>query len=674
MTDDVVETGNKLYSSSFGTVAVIDDVFDPLDSTRFNKGEIQEFLTGLEDDEQAQEQLAELGIEIELNTTDISSDVLQKLWEHNGDETELGKLCGEKLFVHLIQDLDPVNRFCEYLRADLGLDIITFGTSGNLEELLRKPVRLIFMDRYLGPDITPAQIGSNDKFVSTNGPAQNRSFEWVRNIKNRTTPNEPFVILMSSQDVTPDMRAQFRDATGWLEGMFYFIPKSIFDQKLQLSALLGVFAKSLPVGHKIQSFVDAIEKSLHKVTVEFLRDIRTLSLADYAYIQKLSLLADGHPDGHPLGDYMLWLYGAYLSYLLFENEKTVSTQCSELNRLSLTGHPILQVTPSQHLVKIYKSALFNDHVGDVTRHPLAQQNLSSNFSNENILCGDHVGDLTCQSLMSPPTNPSTISGDGNTLDDLTQPHLQLGDLFVQASSKKVLMVINAQCDLAFTPGIERKIPPERSVILIQGQMQLLSEPIPSSKMRTDLFEYENGSYRILWEIDRVASFAYSSVVSSLKKDGYIRTARLRELYALEIQHAFASNLTRIGRPVSPPVYQPLDVSIFCKEGRNYKCLMNTTRGYAYLAKTREKENCILTFELIKKIMSELSNLGKVTSNYDENWLKLLTPLEIKNEKEKSFASLSVKIRRGKLPEQDYNHRESIFVLVSDVLLEENPDG
>ena len=667
-----VQTKSNLDLGEIKTVAVIDDVFDFPDITHLNHGELNDFFAALDSNDIAQAELSQLNLGISRDSG-LENDQLQKLWHHfQGDEkTELAKLCISTLFANIIQDWNEVMCFCKYLETELNLTTIKLGTSNNLDDHQKEPIKLIFIDYYLGPDIQPIPI--NDSTTETRIPAKERSIDFVKKIKANPTDNtKPFVILMSSKEINLDMVGQFRDATGWLEGMFYFIPKSDFNQKQHLSILLGALAKYLPIGYKIQHFVEVLDASLNVVMGKFLSDIRTLSLPDYAYIQKMSLLTDGHP----LGDYMLWLYGSYLSYLLFESEKPMSEQCSEMNRLSFQNLPTVQIAPSQQLVKIYKSALFDDTMGDVVGHPLAKRN--------------------SQEMPSA----AAISGEAVVSDELEQPYLQLGDLFVNSSSNAVLMIINAQCDLAFSPNGKRPIPPERSIVLIQGKLQPLIEPIREpNQMRTELFEYRGEKYRILWEIKQIVSYSYKDVVSCLKKDGYMRTARLRQLYALEIQHAFASNLTRVGMPVPPPVYQPLQVCVFSRgEDGNHKKILESTGGMAYLAKTREDEQCILTLDLVKhvvdivislatKIEEELITIDpaqpkakkkivRLNKRRDEfyrvvdssqEWLQLLSPFELKYNGEKLFPNLPVKVSRGKTTDGSYGHEQAVLISVSDVL-------
>ena len=57
---------------------------------------------------------------------------------------------------------------------------------------------------------------------------------------------------------------------------------------------------------------------------------------------------------------------------------------------------------------------------------------------------------------------------------------------------------------------------------------------------------------------------YGEVEKWLRCEGYLKKARLIAPHALEIQHHFAANMTRVGLPVAPPLPRPATVQAFGK--------------------------------------------------------------------------------------------------------------
>lgn len=655
---DFTHIVTTLDKGDIRTIAIIDDIFDPIEKSRFLPSEIEEFFTHLENSDEAQDELAKLSLKI--NAPDDIDDVLiQELWKQHDQTIALCEVCKKTLFARIIADLDQMRRFCDYLERDLHREVITLGTTSNLDEYLEKPIKLIFVDYYLGPIHEPS--------------SREASVRFIERIPTEYQP-KPLIVLMSSQRVTSTMRAQFRDDSGWLQGMFHFISKEDFYQKDKLSLLLIAFATALPTGYKIQHFVEALEKSIKSVSKQFLADIRKLSLNDYAYIQKLSL----QTDGHPLGDYMLWLYSAYFGHLLFENEEAVRKNRDEIDKLKFEHLPPIQVSPSLQLAEIYKSALFNMSVGDVFNHsPEVNDQVSSSSTD------------------TPPSKSSN------------QSPLHLGDLFIKDNRIDVLLVINAECDLAFTLNSEeRPFPSEQSIILTPGKLQPLNEGLEDvDKARTELFEYQGEKYRIVWDVKKVVVHPYKAIANWIHTEGFKRVARLRLPFALEIQRDFAASLTRIGMPVAPPIYQPVQVQIFYKgEDNNHALLEGPVEELASLAFTkRGGEQCMLTLDCIMLLLSKIGLLvekieeqaksldpksvgydkklerlhrrkGELLAsriNYQSSLQQLLTPFELKAGGEKAFAEVSIRVCRDKLIEGQYSYREHLLINIISTKQEEN---
>ena len=192
--------------------------------------------------------------------------------------------------------LDPL---VEELR-NLGLNVVPIGTTVPEDP---GQAQLIFLDYYLG---SPADETS----VETSRAAVSRLLTLYP-----VGSEKPLVVLMSSHDDAKMLAEDFRRQTGIVGGMFYFLPKSDLTDRVKLLLDLDMLAMALPDGHRIQKFIDTTESKMDAAVAEFLTDIKRLNIDDYVYMQRLSLQADGHP----LGDYLLWLYSAYFGHLLFEH-------------------------------------------------------------------------------------------------------------------------------------------------------------------------------------------------------------------------------------------------------------------------------------------------------------------------------------------------------------------
>lgn len=516
-------SGPRYIAELLGTkkvhkIAIIDDADDPLTRGELYAGEVNEFWTLLiADHPEEQEELKQfihetLGRDLRRDK-DIDDVVLQTLWANRNKLGRLKDPLDRVLFPKVIEKVSQLDRFQQHLESELNLEVFRQGTNIDVVEDL-KGVSIVFIDYVLGPETD--EQGSIE-----------RAERLTRDIYSAYSPSEmPLIILMSSLEKAKGDEESFRDRSGLLRGMFYFASKNDLGDKDQLILNLAAWAKTLPTTVDIQRFVKTLEDAKDVAWDTFIRGVKSLSLGDYAYIQFLSL----QDDGHPLGDYMLWLFNSYLGHLFFEGHRAMQEQQKVVDELSSTTLPPKQTMPSDQLVKMYQSALFNMNVEDVAGHPV----------------------ITAMQREGATETPSS-----------SMPMLHLGDLFIKDGDSQVLMVLNADCDLAFGP--KRACDLNGTVLLIPGELRTIDKWGESSNQPvTDFFEYEGKRYRINWDTKKVYSYRYSDLESQLSNNNYHRRARLRLPFALEIQRAFAANLTRVGMPTAPPIYHSVKVEILAR--------------------------------------------------------------------------------------------------------------
>jgi hypothetical protein len=486
-------------------VVIIDDAFDIPDLASFIAGEVREFLEALEDNQDARQELQALGIRIR-ETQPLRDADIQLLWERRGELRHLKPMC-DALFAAKLSMLQQLQAFLTHLRDELGLaEVVLLGRNDEFTHLTAK---VVFLDYYLGPGQTPASVRAASDYAK----------EVYR--KYAGVAEKPFLVLTSSSTAVEQHKEEFRRATGFLGGMFDFVSKADLCTREKLLVKFDFWVMGFPIGHEIQRFVDTIGTSVADITKQFLDRVRELSLNDYAYIQMLSLQADGNP----LGEYMLWLYQSLFGHLLFEANASLRAEMRVLDGRRFDDFLPTQAIPSEQLSEIYMLALFDTTVGELASHP---------------------HDSAADALEK-------------------RPYLQMGDVFIKDPASEIRMVINAQCDLAFSPEGGRPCDPLSSILLIAGSLVPLNKQVPKGNvMRTEFFKFEEQSYRIAWFLERVRSIPRAELSTRFQAEGYHRRARLRLPFALEVQQAFSANLTRVGLPVPPPIYQLVLVQTFGK--------------------------------------------------------------------------------------------------------------
>ena len=494
----------RLLKAGIKSAVVIDDAFDPLEVESL-RTEIGDFWAGIVRQESA---LAELkGMKPDLvDEEDIDEELVNELWARTvkGELSSLSIPCRTLLFQRLLEGHADLESLVNNL-SRIGITPILLGTG---EELPGDALKLFFLDFFLGADPVPPGPVAVEQVIQqlVSGGAEHpsiaASMDKAREILAKF--DDAYIVLMSSKDGVEDARDRFREATGLIEGMFDYASKDQLAREKDLYLKLGLSAAGLPVRHDIQRFISALETSVKEASEEFITRIKSLSVEDYSYVNSLSL----RTEGHPLGDYMSWLYKSLLAHLVHNRDEVIEAQ-RKLDSIDIEKYVPLKRAPSLHLADIYRLALTEPGPTDVG-------------------------------------------------------HLRLGDLYIR-DGLHVLLVINADCDLVYSyQSPSRPFNAELSIVLHPGRLAQVDEGTARETKVTNLFFLDGESYKIIWNHEGVITKKYGEVEDWLDAEGYVKKARLVAPHALEIQHHFAASLTRVGMPVAPPLPRPATVQVFGK--------------------------------------------------------------------------------------------------------------
>ncbi len=536
-------------------VAIIDDAYDPPTINSLRTGEIGDFWEAIVRDTEMVAKLNDLSPGI-ADGDDITNETISILWQNRGKLGKLDSVCDSVLFNTALQKLKDIESLNKHLK-DLGLDVLTFGSRDNLDD---KSISLIFIDYYFEPpgEGTPGAIALS-------------KVKYILNLRT-TDPNKPFFVLMSAREDVRQKIDQFCNDSKLLKGLFDFVPKAELNSKAILYLKLKTLAIGMPARHEIQRFIDAVEVSLNKTTGIFMEKIRGLSLEDYINIQLLCL----QPDGEPLGEYILDLFKTLLPNIAFENDGEVQRTRKVLDQLELNPFIPFQRSPTINLAEIYRVSITQPINNEVRFHPRRSKT---------------------------DTSPQL-------------PYLQLGDLLIKKDQKEILMITSPNCDLAFSPGEKRKGDPDYTVILIPGKLKQLGAEKTDSESKihfTPLFELDGRLFRVEWEYEHFVTKKLNEIMKLIDTEGYTLDTRLRLPYALEIQQIFATNLTRVGLPIPPPLYEYVDIETFC-EGKSGKLekLREPIKNGGYIIHLKSDHKLVLTVESFQQI---LSNIERVIDSY-----------------------------------------------------------
>jgi hypothetical protein len=381
------------------------------------------------------------------------------------------------------------------------------------------------------PDLTKFDLVLLDYYLK--GPANggDLAIELASSIREQEgRPEDQQIVLMSSLESVRELRGEFRAKANVTGSTFAFVGKSDLNETWKVKAHLGMLERARPFAPVFGQYRTNLDDALKSAREGLLSLVDDLDIGDYAFLQGHALMKDGHP----LGDYVFWLLSSQLMALAFEGDEMRGHQRA-LDKLEFVGEPFAATEPSTVVANLLHSALVSRNIGPLGPHPRAEPD------------GKYAA----------------------------FPLVQLGDVFFNAARTKAVVVMSADCDLAFSPISDREPNAEMPVMLVPGTPIKLRDAKSMDKgesgAKTDGILHREEVYRIFWEFANYRSVQLGSLEAWLKSQEYDVTNRdrLRPLFALKLQQEFGAHLLRVGPPIMPPITMPATGRVFvCGSERN----------------------------------------------------------------------------------------------------------
>ena len=142
-------------------------------------------------------------------------------------------------------------------------------------------------------------------------------------------------------------------------------------RETRLNVILNDIAENWHKAITLQSFIHDVTEASKSAAEAVSSLVEGLTLEDFALIQLLSLNADGHP----LGEYVLWLIGVYFKQQLARNDAVRNSQRA-VDRMVFSTLPITEWGPSGSFLSAYRSAVSADADCDISsdRYPALDDN------------------------------------------------------------------------------------------------------------------------------------------------------------------------------------------------------------------------------------------------------------------------------------------------------------
>ncbi len=488
------------FDSAAGlTALIIDDAYDsPTDD------EVAESIPGfraqLNNANEATKVAVLSAIGADKAPTKLNEEEVSQLWrvyESNNDTRPVLTA----LFAKRASELEAVAPIEAQLRQLLGNDNVS--TLGSRQALPKDHFDVVFLDYRLGGD-NKTQAVAHARKTAEQIVAIHMTADESGSVA--STASASFLMLMSADSVEEKKQEEFRSETGLHRSLFEFANKSDLSDGPKIAFRMKRLKGTLGTRQSVHVLASSLGRASRQMAESFDKAMKTLGIEDIAYLQRIAL----KKDGHPLGDYLVWLFSELAGQIVSTSD-VVDVPREALNRVSFDDLIPLRYEPTVEVAEMYRAAI-----------------------SEPIKKG----------WCFHPHDP-----------ERTIPHLHFGDVWIHENKRDVLMVLNAACDLAFAPGQKRKADSELSILLLPGTLiPIHSQHVEGlEEPKIELFEYDEKGFRITWRYKRVISVKHKDILRDFEST-YRPIARLRGIYAIEIQQAFASHATRIGTPNTPPVF------------------------------------------------------------------------------------------------------------------------
>ncbi len=416
------------------------------------------------------------------------------------------------------------------LSDDLKLSTRKFGRSADAE--LEK-AQIIFLDLFLGADDDPDAV--------------ERSIERIRQVVARRRTDPPVVFLMSASPKLGQFASTVRDKAEMLGCQFRTIRKSDVARREPTLEMIYDLIVGYPDSLRVNAFILAWDAALADSRTEFLRQIRTIDLADYANMHGLILEAEEQE----LGDYVVDLYDLYLHNIIEGHEKLVRA-AKELNKIEWGVYPPAQFMPSQVVVDLMDGTLFHNEKRTMLEAEIDADPSALRFGDvflESAQPATSKGALTTVApaeATATPAGGASPSASAPAAQPASATAANSGGAVASASQtpespRRAYVVLSQPCDLA-RDGVD-------VALLLRGKATNYEWEQHQGKRalsKTPVMMSGDAKLALDWDPLTPETWNVSGLPERLARTTLKRARRFRLPFALQLQRSFLDGTGRIG--------------------------------------------------------------------------------------------------------------------------------
>jgi len=487
---------------------IVDDAFDEIPALPMTAGQVQEALEHI-DEPGLKAVCSVLGLpDADEDSVRGALQDLEKLRQVFGARSQLPEETArilfsdhEKLRSGKLAQLQPLLT----LLTDSGVKCIHFGVDYDPQGA--EEPQLFFVDLRLREDA----VASHEDAARAFGA-----------LKHAHRQCKPFVFLMSSQaGVLGPNREEFRRVTDLFQSEFEDIDKALFADQSEFTRMLTRYTQAMPELAKLRDSMGKMRKAVDDAADNVLRELRALDLADYFVLFKNTTAVEKVA----LGSYVVDMLLEYLAHEV-EGADTVWELADELSALKLESLPRIRFGWSPAAVRLYSMSMLHS-----PKMLLAEDRIEKGPRQGYFFTGDIFFEAQAHHAAEPGRAFAVIT----PACDLVRP-----------KSGRSILICEGTVS-AFTVG---------SPLVAQDGLPMAVLPHPRDSSKYVTVEWDKKNLH-LWGDEMKQSF----------RDGapYIRASRLRPEYALQLQHAVTSDLSRVGTQKPPSSLMPHGLKCFVQD-------------------------------------------------------------------------------------------------------------
>lgn len=428
---------------------------------------------------------------------------------------------------------------------------------------------------------------------------------------------QPFVFLMSTQPTSlAEHRDEFREKAELFASQFEAAPKSWFDDLQAFEAILARYLRVLPQLRQLHDHIEGLEDAMQAAARHVKDALRALDLADYFVLHHNTVSIEKVGLGTYISDLLL-------DYVAYEVEGTQS---------------------------IWNFAKYLDEweLADLPRSRFALTPAAAKIYTGNVLHANSRLESELERGQGPANG-----------------YFYLGDIFFEAKEynednpQRALVIATPACDLV-RPDELRK----RTIFLCEGKVKLVTKasvPAVDDGLAAVILAHPRDTNKHLlinWNKKLLHTWREEQINEFANPDGchWVRVARLRPLYAVQLQHAITADLSRIGVQRAPNVLVPHGIEVLLRGDTRWILLDDKDRNEATAAALadsggREKRTVfIVTDVAVQRIRRKLINW--LDNNPQANVAPVLNKLLARDDFDQSLMYLAHEVAQRTAEEQD----------------------